>query len=74
MKTKHLIFSMLILLLFLSRCLNVSQTDYYNVQNELSRAQNQIGNQEQEISELTDIKTALEKTSFGAGGAIGNTK
>ena len=65
MKTKHLIFSMLILLLFLSRCLNVSQTDYYNVQNELSRAQNQIGNQEQEISELTDIKTALEKQVSG---------
>lgn len=61
MKVKCLIFSMLILLLFLAGCSNVSQTDYYNVQNDLNRAQKKIDNQAQEISELTASNAALEK-------------
>lgn len=53
MKVKRLIFLMLVLLLLLSGCSNVSQTDYYNVQTDLNRTENKIDNQDQEISEVT---------------------
>ena len=51
MKIRCLIFPILVLLLLLSGCSNVSQTDY-NVQSDLNRTENQIDNQDQKISEL----------------------
>lgn len=63
MKTKRVIFPILILFIFLSGCSDsgISQSDYDAVNSELANSRRVISNQEKKIEELSSEKTNLEE-------------
>ncbi len=61
MKIRCLLFTMLLLVLSLSGCSEISEKDYYDMQSELAQAQKEVDDQNTEISQLTSSKAVLEK-------------
>lgn len=63
MKTKRVIFPILILFIFLSGCSDsgISQSDYDAVNSELANSRRVISNQEKKIEELSSEKANLEE-------------